>query len=599
MPDNKIAEAYVEISAKTSGFQNKLSAVHSKLQKLSRNFEAISKVGKIAFAGLSGAMAYIVDQSIHAQDAADNLSVALGVQVQRLSAAAVAAGKAGMSTAQQSQKVKQLTSGLRRMDDALQSSTTYSRRQIESLQATALASGIAQNQMGTFTQTVIGLSAATGGNLVSSMHQLQYAMSGNFGELSRMFPMLKTYKTQQEKMNYIIQIAAGGMKMAHASANTFAGSLVVLKNKLGTAAASLGKQLLPDLTALVKWLTAGVAWFSKLSPATKKWAVILTLVATVVAGLLASLPILITIVGSVSTVIAAVTTATEFLTAAFATFDVATGGIVIAIGALITAIILLITHWQECSASVKSIGKNMLASVTFIFSSIEDVFTGNINGIISKFEKLKSYVLSIWNWISGKKQAISNKAHSIASAHPDAPGSKAINNDSDFNHALTTYAAPAKSKHETKHKVKPNHFLMDVSKSLHAFLSGSEKALKKYHEQQLKAAKTAEEKKHKLEVESAKKAKHLAAEKHKKELEAEKKAHKQKVEHARKLAHQHISSMSLSQAFEKNMLGNLTGKSSVPHQQLTEAKTQTKIMLEHLQVSKKILAGVPQIGTLA
>ncbi len=598
MPDNKIGEAYVEISAKTSGFQNKLSSIHNKLQKLSRNFEAISKVGKIAFAGLAGGLAYVVDQSIHAQDASDNLSVALSVQVQRLNAASIASGKAGMSTAAQAERVKQLTSGLRRMDDALQSSTTYSRRQIESFQATALASGIAQNQLGTFTRATIGLASATGGNLVSSMHQLQYAMSGNFGELSRMFPMLKTFKTQQEKMNYIMQIASGGMKMAHASANTFAGSLVVLKNRLGSTAASLGKQLLPDLTSLVKYLTAGVQWFSKLSPTTKKWALILTLVATAVAGLLASLPILISIVGAVSTVIAAVTTATGFLTAAFSTFDVATGGLVIAIGALATALILLIANWKHVESSVKSIGKSMLASFRFVFGAIEDVFTGNINGIISKFEKLKSYVMSIWNWLTGKKSGITNKANAIASAHPDAPGSKQIKSDSDFDHSLTTYAAPKKAKAEKHAKAKPNHFLADVSKSIHAFLSGTEKALKHYHAMKLKAEKAAEEKKHKQKIEAAKKAKHLAMEKHKKEIAEEKKAHKLKVEHAKKLAHQHISSMSLSAAFEKNMLGNLSGKSSVPHQQLSESKKQTHIMIEHLAVSKKILAGVPKIGTL-
>jgi uncharacterized membrane protein len=191
--------------------------------------------------------------------------------IESANAAAIATGKLSLSNQEITNKTNQLTSALRQYDIHLQQTTTYSRRQIEQFQSMAIASGINVDSIGTMTKAAIGLSQITGGNLTASLHQLQYALSGNFGMLSRSLPQLKEYKTAQEKMNYIMKMTAGGFKINQNASKTFSGQMIILKNNIASASAQLGKILLPYLQQIVKYVENAIKWFNSLTETQKKW----------------------------------------------------------------------------------------------------------------------------------------------------------------------------------------------------------------------------------------------------------------------------------------------------------------------------------------
>jgi hypothetical protein len=153
----------------------------------------------------------------------------------------------------------------------IQSRTTYGDEAIIEQQAYLAALGLTEEQIRQTIEASVQLSAAMGIELESAVHNLAKTYSGLAGELGESMPALREMTAEQLKSGEAIRFVNREYKgFAEAVADTGAGSLQQLKNKIGDLAEKLGTALLPIIAKLAEWLGAIVDWFNNLSPATQE-----------------------------------------------------------------------------------------------------------------------------------------------------------------------------------------------------------------------------------------------------------------------------------------------------------------------------------------
>lgn len=188
----------------------------------------------------------------------------------------------------------------------IQKRTTYGDEAIIEQQAYLAALGLTEEQITATIEAAVQLSAALGIELESATRNLAKTYSGLAGELGESIPALRELTAEQlkagEAINYVNREYKG---FAETTAETGAGKLTQLKNKIGDLAEKLGTALMPLLEKLVDWISQLVDWFNRLSPATQesiaKWVAL-----TAAAGPLYSIfGSLLTIIPKIGTALAA------------------------------------------------------------------------------------------------------------------------------------------------------------------------------------------------------------------------------------------------------------------------------------------------------
>lgn len=219
----------------------------------------------------------------------------------------------------------------------LQSRSLFGDEAIIEQQAYLAALGLSEQQINDTIEAAAQLSVALGMDLTAAVKNLAKTYSGMTGELGESIPALRNLTKEELQAGEAIKYVNDNYKgFAEAAAETGAGPLVQLKNKLGDLAEKVGVVLLPVLDRVVDVISRVADWFSSLSPQTQEMIVKIAALAAAIGPLLIGISQLITALTTVKTILPLVGQAMTFLTshpiaaaiAAFATLAtvIATAG---------------------------------------------------------------------------------------------------------------------------------------------------------------------------------------------------------------------------------------------------------------------------------
>lgn len=219
----------------------------------------------------------------------------------------------------------------------LQSRSLFGDEAIIEQQAYLAALGLSEQQINDTIEAAAQLSVALGMDLTAAVKNLAKTYSGMTGELGESIPALRNLTKEELQAGEAIKYVNDNYKgFAEAAAETGAGPLVQLKNKLGDLAEKVGVVLLPVLDRVVDVISRVADWFSSLSPQTQEMIVKIAALAAAIGPLLIGISQLITALTTVKTILPLVGQSMTFLTshpiaaaiAAFATLAtvIATAG---------------------------------------------------------------------------------------------------------------------------------------------------------------------------------------------------------------------------------------------------------------------------------
>lgn len=214
----------------------------------------------------------------------------------------------------------------------LQSRSLLGDEAIIEQQAFLAALGLSEQQISATIEAAAQLSAALGIELTSAVKNLAKTYGGMTGELGESIPALKSLTKEQLMAGDAIKYVNDNYKgFAETAANTGAGALVQLKNKLGDLAEQIGVILLPALDKLVSLLSRLADWLAQMPESTRNWVVGIGAAVAAVGPLLSGIGSLVRNFDSIVAIIPKVGKALTFLV------TTPVGLAVSAVGALIVA----------------------------------------------------------------------------------------------------------------------------------------------------------------------------------------------------------------------------------------------------------------------
>jgi len=123
--------------------------------------------------------------------------------------------------------------------------------------------GIARDKMREATQGAIGLSKAFGIDMNTAMRGIALAYEGQYTQLSRYIPALRTAGSEAERQAVLQEAMANGFAIARAEAETGTGAMLQLQNAIGDlkeqGGAALTDFLAPSIRGLTEFVTRTTA----------------------------------------------------------------------------------------------------------------------------------------------------------------------------------------------------------------------------------------------------------------------------------------------------------------------------------------------------
>jgi len=177
-----------------------------------------------------------------------DLVKAYGVQEQaetRLAAAIRATGG----------NVEELMAQYTEFASGIQQVTTVGDEQTLGLLQTAQSLGIARSRMQEATQGAIGLSKAFGLDMNMALRGVALAYEGNYKQLSRYIPALRTAGDEAERQAVLQEAMTNGFQIARAEAESGTGAMLQLQNSIGDLKEQGGKMLTEFLSPSIRNLT--------------------------------------------------------------------------------------------------------------------------------------------------------------------------------------------------------------------------------------------------------------------------------------------------------------------------------------------------------
>lgn len=234
------------------------------------------------------------------------------------------------------------------------------------------------------------ISAATGKPLEAVVGALQKGYLGNVGGLSKLGIATKDAEgktlTFKEIMRKAVDTYGGAASQA---AETTAGKMAVMRNKMNDVVETIGTQLIPIVTKVVDFVSKWIEKFNSLTPAQQKIIVIVGLVVAAIGPLLM-------VLGQIIAIAPAVGAAFTFMTGPV-------GLIIVAIAAVVAAFVLLWTKcdwfrnfwiglWEKVKAAAQAFwdwaGPTITAAAEAIWSALQ-----------TAFDKVKAAVEFVWPYV--------------------------------------------------------------------------------------------------------------------------------------------------------------------------------------------------------
>lgn len=192
----------------------------------------------------------------------------------------------------------------------LQGRSLFGDEEIINQQAVLAAMGRTEQQINDIIEASAQLSAATGMSLDSAVKNLAKTYGGLAGKLGESIPALRELTKEQLQNGDAVKLINEQYKgFAETAAQTGAGPLVQLKNKLGDLSEQIGIILMPILDRLVEILTKIVDWFSSLDKETQKSIVNWGLATAALGPLVSSFGSFLTLLGNFKTIAPSITAA--------------------------------------------------------------------------------------------------------------------------------------------------------------------------------------------------------------------------------------------------------------------------------------------------
>jgi hypothetical protein len=225
---SKVAEAFVEISAKTDklkrGLRKSMTMVTAKVKAISRSILGSIKKLMLAITAVVAATTILSIRAWGKQEEA----------VEGLRAALAASG----------QEVDKNLERLKKEAAAIQKITRVGDEQTLELMQMAAAMGVTADQLDDVAKAAIGFAANMGQEVKPEMvRYIALAKQGEFTMLQRYVPAIRKATTQQQKMAELQRFVNEGWEKEQALAKTQRGYLLQLRNALGDVLEQFGRIL--------------------------------------------------------------------------------------------------------------------------------------------------------------------------------------------------------------------------------------------------------------------------------------------------------------------------------------------------------------------
>ncbi len=438
--DSKTGEVKLKGFAKTA--EESIGRVEKKLKGFRAGFTKLSDFGTKFFFGLQGLrmltrpLGDLIRLSNEQEKADQNLAVAM----KQVGAYSDANFKA-----------------MKKQASAIQAVTTTGDEQVQMLQSLALNMGISFEKTDEATRGAIGLAQSfekAGLNQATAMKGIALAYQGNFTQLQRYIPALRSAGTNTEKMAILQKMMSNGFKQSEALAKTSAGQMEQFKNIVGDMKEKLGDLIKKALLPLVAVFKPVLSWLNDLSPATINFSGVL-LVLTGVAW-------------KVVPVIQAISAETTLLGISIKS---ALGWI----GLIITAATLLYTAWSTNLGGFQEALRDAWSYLKEWTSSGWEIVKGYIESIITGFGILGRVIKKVFQGdLTGAVNEIAGASAKIAGVvggHVDAI--TAIHQKAEQERAAISAQFAAKEEKAVKKKVKA---VVKSEKALTAAIFSEQKA---------------------------------------------------------------------------------------------------------------------------
>lgn len=216
---SKIADAFVEIGARTSKFNKGMAGVRQRLGNIAGGFKRLAKIGVAAFAAIGVAAGLAVKSFTEQEDAENSLRSALK--------------RTGLEVEKNFKRFVKFAA-------EIQNTTKFGDEMTLSLIAQARNLGVAEDQLESVTKGALGMSKALGIDLNSAIRNTALALQGEFTILQRYIPALRQTTDATEKMAIVQKLMNAGFKQAQDETKTLSTKFTQLRNDFGDAVQKIG-----------------------------------------------------------------------------------------------------------------------------------------------------------------------------------------------------------------------------------------------------------------------------------------------------------------------------------------------------------------------
>lgn len=150
--------------------------------------------------------------------------------------------------------VEQLTAQYKAYASEIQAVTTYGDEVVQNLIAQAKYMGVADDKVKEATEGAIGLAEAFGIDTNTALKGVANALEGNFSQLERYIPALRSASTEAEKHAILQKSMADGFQLAKDRGASATGQMTQLANAIGDTKEQFGEAIVTGIAPFVSKL---------------------------------------------------------------------------------------------------------------------------------------------------------------------------------------------------------------------------------------------------------------------------------------------------------------------------------------------------------
>lgn len=275
---------------------------------------------------------------------------------------------------------------------SIQKVTKFGDEQVMNAMTYGKTMGIQTNQLEAATKAAVGLSAAYGMDLDSSMQLVAKAQAGNTAALQRYGIQLDEGGSAQQKFSQLLEIGAKNFSLAEAQANTMTGSMKSAWNAIGDLAELIGARLAPFVKMAASFIKDLAERAQKVDPIVLNIAVAIGVVAAAIGPLMVGLGKLMQIL--------------PIITKLFSAGSLVALKIAIPIAAVAAIGLILAANWEK----VTKIFNKVSEVIKGVFASAMEWIQKRIDALISIFPGLgrafTSFLKTLGMWKDSAKDAV-------------------------------------------------------------------------------------------------------------------------------------------------------------------------------------------------